>query len=92
VATYIIVAVRKSDVRAPRHHEHIEAVKSNQGTVLTRAEVIAKIRARTDVFVTAGNPPGQVYVHNCPVCGTGDYITTHPDSTPTNNLLHLPTF
>lgn len=92
MATYVIVAVRKSTVHAPLHHEHIEAVKTSQGTVLTRAQVIAKINANTDQFVTAGNPPGRVYVHRCPHCGTGDYITTHPDSTPTNNLLHLPPF
>jgi hypothetical protein len=91
VANYVIVAVSVTSVQAPSHHEHIAAVKLSTGTILTRAEVIGKIRAG-DTFVTAGNPPGRVYVHTCPHCGTSDYITTHPDSTPTNNLLHLPRF
>jgi hypothetical protein len=91
VANHVIIAVRVGPVYAPVHHEHIEVVKLNTGAILTRAQVIAMIKAG-DTFVTAGNPPGRVYVHNCPHCGTGDYITTHPDSTPTNNLLHLPRF
>ena len=91
MAAYIIVAVRVGAHPAPYIHEHIESVRLSNRTILTRAQVIAKIRAR-DTFTTAGIPPGRVYVHNCPQCGTGDYITTHPDSTPTNNLLHLPRF
>jgi hypothetical protein len=61
------------------------------GAVLPRATVIAKIRAG-DQFFTNAQPPARVYVHPCPHCGAWDYITTHPDSTPQNNLLHLPKF
>jgi hypothetical protein len=89
VARYTIVAVRVGSVPYPSHHEHIEAVKLSDGAVLTRGQVITMI-GQGHTFVTTGG--GQVYVHRCPHCGTGDYITTHPDSTVTNNLLHLPRF
>ena len=88
---YVIVAVHVGSTAAPYLHEHIESVKPTAGNVLSRGQVIAMIRGG-DTFNTAGNPPARVYVHNCPHCGTGDYITTHPDSTPTNNLLHLPRY
>ena len=89
MASYTIAAVRVVPYAVPVMHEHIEAVRLIDGiTVFTRAQVIAKLRAY-DTFTTVGNPPGRVYEHRCPFCGTGDYITTHPDSTVTNNLLHL---
>ena len=91
MAAYTIVAVHVGGFAAPFVHEHIESVRLNTGPTLTRGQVIAKLRAG-DTFSTVGNPPGRVYEHNCPHCGTGDYITTHPDSTPTNNLLHLPRY
>lgn len=91
MAAYIIIAVHVGTFPAPVMHEHIESVKLSDGTIISRGHVIARLRAG-DTFTTAGNPPGRVYEHNCPHCGTGDYITTHPDSTPTNNLLRLPRF
>jgi Protein of unknown function (DUF3892) len=92
VATYIISAVRTGPVAVPVVHQHIEAVKLTSGTVFTRSQVIAMIRVNGDTFVTNANPPGRVYVHPCPHCRYHDYITTHPDYTATNNLLHLPRF
>ena len=91
MATFIITAVRTSHVQWPQHHEHIEAVRLSNGATVTRAQVIASTRAGNS-FLTAGTPHGSVYVHHCPRCATGDYITTHPDSTTANNLLHLPRF
>ncbi len=91
MAAYSIIAVHVGSRAAPIVHEHIESVRLGTGTTLSRAQVIAMIHVG-DTFTTAANPPGRVYEHNCPHCGSGDYITTHPDSTPTNNLLRLPRF
>lgn len=91
MSTYIITAVRTGPVAVPVAHEHIEAVKLTSATVLTRSQVIAMIRGG-DSFITNAHPPGRVYVHPCPHCRHHDYITTHPDDTVTNNLLHLPRF
>jgi hypothetical protein len=56
-----------------------------------RSQIIAGIR-RGDVYYTYANPPARVYVHSCPYCYASDYITTHPDNTPRNNLLDLPRY
>jgi hypothetical protein len=91
VATYAISAVHLVPAIAPLTHPHIGSVRLTTGQVLERSTVIAKIRAG-ERFVTNANPPGLVYVHPCPYCKAHDYITTHPDYTPTNNLLSLPKF
>jgi len=91
MASYTINAVRKQPVAAPVSHQHISEVRTTGGSTFTRAQVIQKLRAG-DTFTTTGNPQGRVYEHNCPRCGSGDYITTHPDSTTTNNLDNLPGF
>jgi DNA repair photolyase len=36
--------------------------------------------------------PARVYVYSCPYCYASDYLTTHPDNTPLNNLLDLPRY
>lgn len=91
MASYTINAVRKEPVAAPVSHQHIASVRLTDGSTLTRAQVIQKINGG-DTFTTSGYPAGRVYVHNCPRCGTGDYITTHPDATTTNNLDNLPAY
>jgi hypothetical protein len=91
MATYVIKAVHLEPQNYPSRHDHIEKVRLTDKTVELRSTVIAKIRAGHR-YVTAANPPGLVYVHPCPWCRAHDYITTHPDNTPTNNLLHLPRF
>jgi hypothetical protein len=91
VATFSITAVHLE--RAPgAMHDHIARVQLlNQARDYSRAEIIYAIRAG-DVFYTHAIPPALVYVHACPYCYASDYITTHPDSTPTNNLLDLPKY
>lgn len=91
MASYTINAVRKEPAAVPVVHQHIAAVRLSSSQSLTRAQVISCIRAG-DTFTTVGNPPGRVYVHACPYCHSGDYITTHPDNTTTNNLDNLPLF
>lgn len=91
MASYTINAVRKEPAAVPVVHQHISAVRLNSGQSLTRAQVIACIRAG-DTFATVGNPPGRVYAHACPYCRTGGYITTHPDDTATNDLDNLQLF
>jgi hypothetical protein len=91
MATKLISKVRVQPAHAPRQHEHIAAVMLSDGSVEARSTVIARIYGG-DQYVTAANPPGRVYVHPCPYCRARDYITTHPDNTATNNLLHLPRF
>jgi Protein of unknown function (DUF3892) len=80
--------------RAPgATHDHIARVRllNHPERDYSRAEIIYAIRAG-DVFYTYAIPPALVYVHPCPHCLASDYITTHPDSTPTNNLLDLPKY
>ena len=91
MANYIIAAVHLEPQNYPSRHDHIERVKLIDGTVEYRSTVITNIR-RGDRYFTNANPPGLVYVHPCPHCRAHDYITTHPDNTPTNNLLSLPRF
>lgn len=90
MATYSIKAVRLE--RAPgASHDHIAYVKLTTDEVLARSTVISRIKAGNR-FITNATPAANVYVHSCPFCGASDYITTHPDGTATNNLLHLPKF
>lgn len=91
MASYTINAVRKEPAAAPIVHQHIAAIRTTTGQTMSRAEVIRKISLR-DTFTTVGNPRGRIYVHPCPYCHSGDYITTHPDHTTTNNLDNLPLF
>jgi hypothetical protein len=91
VAQHSITAIRTE--RAPgAEHEHIARVKLlGHSQDYARSSVIQAIR-NGDVFYTYANPPARVYVHSCPYCAASDYITTHPDSTTTNNLLDLPRY
>jgi Protein of unknown function (DUF3892) len=91
VATYSITAVHLERAYGSSH-DHIARVKLlNQQGDYARSQIIAWIRAG-HVFYTYANPPALVYVHSCPFCAASDYITTHPDSTPKNNLLDLPRY
>lgn len=91
MATYSIARVHLVSGPGAYSHPHIGSVLLTTGIVMTRAEVIASIRSG-NVFYTNASPPAKVWVHPCPFCYARDYITTHPDATPTNNLLHLPRF
>jgi hypothetical protein len=75
-------------------HPHISKVRLTDGTVETRAQVITYILNHRMVYMTSapGVPSAQVIVARCRICGSGDYITTAPDSTTANNLLDLPRF
>jgi hypothetical protein len=90
---YKVVAVH-TEQPAGYSHPHIAKVKLEGGTVETRAQVIDYIRNHRMTYVTwAPNvPEAKVIVAGCPKCGSGDYITTEPDSTEKNNLLDLPRF
>jgi hypothetical protein len=92
VATKYISKVRMVPSGGILPHEHIGYVMLSDGTVEARATVIYNITYGRDRYYTNANPPASVYVHPCPFCGASDYITTHPDGTATNNLLHLPKF
>jgi len=92
VATYTIGAVRLVTVSRYRRHEHVDSVKLSSDEVLSRAEVVARIRFGDDVFFTYHNPSAQVYVDNCPFCRESECLTTHPGSAAANNLLHMLTF
>jgi Protein of unknown function (DUF3892) len=74
-------------------HKHITEVKTASGRVLTRAEVVSKIKSGTESFCTkaAGKQP-LVIVVTCPHCTSGSYIRTTDDSTTADNLLSLPPF
>jgi hypothetical protein len=75
-------------------HPHIAEVRLSDGTVETRAQVINYILNHGMIYMTqpVNAPAARVIVASCKVCGSGDYITTAPDSTTANNLLDLPRF
>jgi hypothetical protein len=74
-------------------HKHITEVKTAASRVLTRAEVVSKIKSATESFCTKvdGKEP-LVIVVTCPHCSNGSYIRTTDDSTTADNLLSLPSF
>ncbi len=89
---YYVTAVRTVHP-AGYAHPHISEVRLSNGVTETRAEVIRYIlRGVTYVTWAANVPEAKVIVAGCPLCGTGDYITTEPDWTTQNNLLDLPRF
>ena len=90
---YYITAVR-TEQPSGYAHSHIAQVRLSDGTVETRAQVIGYIRYHGMVYMTqpVNAPSARVIVASCHVCGSGDYITTAPDSTTANNLLDLPRF
>jgi hypothetical protein len=91
VAMYSITAIH-TEQAAGAMHEHIARVRLlGQTSDFARSAIIAAIRGG-EVFYTYANPPARVYVHRCPYCAAGDYLTTHPDATTTNNLLDLPRY
>ena len=92
MATYTIDAVRLVTVSRYRRHDHVDSVKLSTDEVLSRAEVVARIRFGSDVFFTYHQPRAQVHVADCPICRASECLTTHPDSAAANNLLHMLTF
>jgi hypothetical protein len=90
--TFQIDGVRTA--RPPGYtHEHITHVRlATSGVVLRRETVIRDLRTYGgDRYYTYANGTrADVIVAGCPNCGYGDYITTAPDRTTTNNLLSLP--
>lgn len=90
---YKVTAVH-TEQPAGYSHPHIAKVKLSDGTIETRSQVIRYIREMKLTYVTwaTGVPEAKVIVASCPTCGSGDYITTEPDSTEKNNLLDLPRF
>lgn len=91
-----IVAIRKESSYGSSYgspHMHIAYVKTGDGRVLARSTVVQSINSGWDSFFTyVDRVRANVYVRNCPACNANDYITTTPDGTVDNNLLHLPTF
>jgi Protein of unknown function (DUF3892) len=77
-------------------HEHIEQVELNGsiGQRISRQVVIANLRSPYGdrYYTLGGGKRAQVIVSHCPHCGRSDYVTTAPDTTRENNLLHLQRF
>jgi len=73
-------------------HEHISMVEIESGDRYYRSTIITHIRQGYHFWTYGGGQYADVVVRGCPVCGSGDYITTLPDSTTANNLLSLPRF
>jgi Protein of unknown function (DUF3892) len=90
---YSITAVRTEQPDG-YSHPHISRVRLSDGTEETRSQVVTYIRQYGMTYVTSapGGSSARVIVAGCPVCGSGDYITTEPDYTSANNLLSLPRF
>ncbi len=94
MSTYYITHIRTEHPYGASH-PHIARVLLSDGTEETRAQVISYILNHGLTYMTlppTNAPSARVIVANCKVCGSGDYITTAPDSTTANNLLDLPRF
>lgn len=76
------------------NHFHIGLVHLTDGQVLTRQEVVDRIRFGRAVFYPYPRYAQQakVMVASCPYCSAGDYIKTVADGTTADNLLNLPKF
>jgi len=95
MATYEITKVRTVQPYGATH-EHIDEVELSNRTDqrFLRSTIIADLRSYTGdrYYTNGGGARATVIVAGCPVCGSGDYITTEPDYTTANNLLSLPRF
>jgi hypothetical protein len=95
MATYRITAISTA-YSLGGTHEHIERVElnDNPNCRISRHTVAADLRdVNGDRYYTlGGGKRADVMVMTCPACSFRDYITTRPDQTTANNLLHLPRF
>jgi Protein of unknown function (DUF3892) len=93
MATFEIVKVRTVKPQGAAH-EHITAVQVAGGYEWSKHTVIRDLRdPHGDRYYTwGGGVRANVIVRSCPHCTAHDYITTEPDYTTANNLLHLPRF
>lgn len=95
MATYEITKVRTEQPYGAAH-EHISMVELSNRTDqrFSRETIIADLRnPYGDRYYTYGaGVKADVVVRGCPYCTFGSYITTLPDNTTQNNLLHLPRF
>jgi hypothetical protein len=90
MSNFEVTGVRTEETPADRH-EHITAVQIADTAILSRSTVIADLLSATgDRYYTyAAGQYARVEVGTCPHCWSRNYITTAPDSTTANNLLHL---
>jgi Protein of unknown function (DUF3892) len=95
MATYEITAVR-TETTGYDPHEHITNVElsNKEDQRFSRATIIKDLKdVHGDRYYTyGGGERADVVVRGCPRCTFSDYITTTPDSTTANNLLHLKRF
>jgi uncharacterized protein DUF3892 len=93
MATFLIDQVHLEQAYGATH-PHIARVHLTNGEDISRARVIFNIEQSRNTFYShkPGVADAKVIVTSCPYCGSGDYITTEPDYTPNNNLLHLPKY
>lgn len=77
-------------------HEHISMVELTNriDQRFSRATIVRDLRdPNGDRYYTyGGGEQTTVVVRGCPYCAFSDYITTLPDDTTANNLLHLDRF
>jgi Protein of unknown function (DUF3892) len=87
-----ITKVRTQAVRSG--DDHITMVQLATGVSISRETVISNLRSvwGDRYYTLGGGARADVIVGRCPRCSAGDYITTAPDYTTANNLLHLPRF
>jgi Protein of unknown function (DUF3892) len=92
VAAFQVTGVELSD-STDGGHQHISAVCIGwASTKIQKSMVVDDLRdPKGDRYYTmAGGERADIHVADCPYCDEGDYLTTSPDSTETNNLLSLP--
>ncbi len=89
-----IVAVGTVRGSAGSYHDHITAIKTDDGRTLGRAAVVELIRARREDFCTvAGDHEAGVIIAPCPYCALPDHlqstIDVEPGGDPLLNLSRL---
>lgn len=83
-------AVKRHMVGTSGGHEHIGAVKDEDGTEWTRTQVVASITAGDSWSTKHNGLTAKIHKVACS-CGT-TYLSTNPDGTKVDNLDALPTY
>jgi hypothetical protein len=90
VATQIVATRKERSVGAD--HVHVAAVKTLDGRVFARSELVSRTLNGWESFYTEyGRGRARVFARFCEGC-TVYYATTKPDPTIHNILLNLPDF
>ena len=81
-------------VKGIGQHRHVTELRTANGRVLSRSQVISLIRSGVEEFyaLVDGRSAEIVVADRCPLCPANGYIKTTADDKLADHLLSLPTF